>query len=163
MIRKATERDIARIVEIRNSVSENRLSDPGKVTLDDLRWFIANPGIFVWEQDGEVQGFSAGDPCNGNIWALFVDDAYARRGIGTSLLASACSALMDAGYDRIWLTTDPGTRAEKLYRQAGWKTRHRCLIDTHSSMAFTHVFGLESIYHAWAVILKSFARMQEEP
>ncbi|PKA41428.1 GNAT family N-acetyltransferase [Rhizobium sullae] len=121
MIRKATERDIARIVEIRNSVSENRLSDPGKVTLDDLRWFIANPGIFVWEQDGEVQGFSAGDPCNGNIWALFVDDAYARRGIGTSLLASACSALMDAGYDRIWLTTDPGTRAEKLYRQAGWK------------------------------------------
>jgi GNAT superfamily N-acetyltransferase len=112
MIRKAAERDI---------VSENRLSDPGKVTLDDLRWFIANPGIFVWEQDGGVQGFSAGDPCNGNIWALFVDDAHARRGIGTSLLASACSALKDAGYDRIWLTTDPGTRAEKLYRQAGWK------------------------------------------
>ncbi|TDW16817.1 ribosomal protein S18 acetylase RimI-like enzyme [Rhizobium azibense] len=121
MIRKAKERDIVRIVEIRNSVRENRLSDPGKITLDDLRWFIANPGIFVWEQDGEVLGFSAGDPRNGNIWALFVDDAYAKRGIGTALLASACSALKNAGHERIWLTTDPGTRAEKLYRQAGWE------------------------------------------
>ncbi|TCU32394.1 GNAT family N-acetyltransferase [Rhizobium azibense] len=121
MIRKATERDIARIVEIRNSVTENRLSDPGKITLDELRWFIANPGIFVWEQQGDVQGFCAGDPRNGNLWALFVDDAFAKRGIGTALLARACSVLEDAGHDRIWLTTDPKTRAERLYRQAGWE------------------------------------------
>ena len=26
-----------------------------------------------------------------------------------------------AGADRIWLTTDPGTRAEAFYRAAGWR------------------------------------------
>ncbi|KQV10804.1 acetyltransferase [Rhizobium sp. Root1203] len=121
MIRKATESDIARIVEIRSRVRENRLSDPSRVTLDDIRWFIANPGIFVWEQDGDVCGFAAADPRDGFIWALFVDDGYTGRGIGRRLLGRACSTLEDAGFVHMRLTTDPGTRAERLYRKAGWQ------------------------------------------
>jgi hypothetical protein len=48
-IRRAAEQDIARIVESRAGVSENALSDPSKVTLEDIRWFIVNPRILVWE------------------------------------------------------------------------------------------------------------------
>jgi hypothetical protein len=54
LLRRATEDDIARIFEIRNNVRENRLNHPSRVTIDDVRWFIANPGIFVWEEDGRV-------------------------------------------------------------------------------------------------------------
>ena len=31
---------------------------PGMVfNIDDVRWFIANPGIFLWEEDGRVWDF----------------------------------------------------------------------------------------------------------
>ena len=125
MIRRATESDVARIFEIRNSVRENRLNDSSRVTLDDVRWFVANPGIFVWEQDGRVVGFSAADPRNGNIWALFVDAGYERRGIGRLLFEQACNVLRDAGCKRMWLTTAPGTRAAAFYRAAGWRVAGR--------------------------------------
>jgi GNAT superfamily N-acetyltransferase len=121
LLRRATDQDIARIFEIRNGVSENRLSDPTKVTVDHVRWFIANPGIFLWEEDGQVAGFSAADPRNGSIWALFVDQPYEGRGIGQHLFARACTVLEEAGWARMWLTTDPGTRAETFYRLAGWQ------------------------------------------
>ena len=121
MIRRATEADISRIVEIRGAVRENVLRDPSRVTLDDIRWFIANPGIFVWEEGGRIAGFSAADPRNGNIWALFMDAAYERRGIARLLFERACAVLKDAGCQRMWLTTTPGTRAENFYRMAGWQ------------------------------------------
>ena len=119
MIRRATESDIPRIFEIRNNVRENKLSDPSRVTVADTRWFIVNPGIFVWEEDGRIIGFSAADPRNGSIWALFMDRAYEGRGIARALFERACEVLRDAGFKRIWLTTDPGTRAEAFYRAAG--------------------------------------------
>jgi ribosomal protein S18 acetylase RimI-like enzyme len=121
VIRNATEQDIARITEIRNSVRENGLSDPSRVTIEEVRWFIANPGLFVWEEHAHIRGFSAADPRTGNIWALFVDNAQQGRGIGRALLDQACSLLKEAGFDRIWLTTAPGTRAERVYREAGWQ------------------------------------------
>jgi hypothetical protein len=43
--------------------------------------FIDNPGIFVWEEDGGIVGFSAADPRNGSIFALFVDEAYEGRAV----------------------------------------------------------------------------------
>jgi GNAT superfamily N-acetyltransferase len=101
-------------------VRENRLSDPSRVTIDHVRWFIGNPGIFVWEDEGGVVGFSAADPRDGNIWALFMDPAYEGRGIGRALFERACNVLREAGCSRMWLTTDPGTRAEAFYRAAGW-------------------------------------------
>jgi GNAT superfamily N-acetyltransferase len=121
LIRRAIESDIPRITEIRNNVRENKLIDPTRVTIEDLRWFISNPGIFLWEEDGRVVGFSAADPRNGNIWALFMDQAYEGRGIARALLKQACTVLSEAGLKRMWLTTDPGTRAEAFYRAAGWQ------------------------------------------
>jgi GNAT superfamily N-acetyltransferase len=121
MIRNANESDIPRIFEIRGAVHENKLRNPSRVTIEDLRWFIANPGIFVWDQDGRVAGFSIADPRNGSICALFIDPVYERRGYGRRLFERACAVLKTAGCERIWLTTSPGTRAEKFYLKAGWK------------------------------------------
>ena len=120
MIRKATKDDTARIFEIRHSVKENRLRDPKRVTIEDVHWFIDNCGIFVWEEDGEVVGFSAANPRNGYIWALFVVEAYERRGIARALFERACAVLSAANCSRFWLTTSRGTRAERFYRKAGW-------------------------------------------
>jgi GNAT superfamily N-acetyltransferase len=121
MIRNANESDIPRIVEIRGAVHENKLRDPSRVTVEDLRWFIANPGIFVWDEDGRIVGFSAADPRNGNIVALFMDPAYEGHGFGRLLFERACTVLRTAKCERMWLTTSPGTRAEKFYLKAGWK------------------------------------------
>jgi GNAT superfamily N-acetyltransferase len=121
VLRKATERDIPRIFEVRNNVRENKLRDPSRVTIEETQWFIANPGIFVWEEDGRIAGFSAADTRNGSIWALFMDQAYERGGIGRALFQRACAVLKETGFTRMWLTTAPGTRAEAFYRAAGWQ------------------------------------------
>jgi GNAT superfamily N-acetyltransferase len=68
-------------MEIRARVRENTLRDPSRVTMEDVCWFVDNPGIFVWVEDTKVVGFSAADPRNGNIFALFVEEAYEGRGI----------------------------------------------------------------------------------
>jgi GNAT superfamily N-acetyltransferase len=121
LIRNATRVDIGRIMEIRAAVRENKLRDPSRVTVEDVCWFIDNPGIFVWEESGRIVGFSAADPRNGSIFALFVDEAFEGRGIGRVLFERACNVLKDAGCPRMWLTTWPGTRAEQFYRKAGWR------------------------------------------
>ena len=121
MIRNANESDIPRIFEIRGVVHENKLRDPSRVTIEHLRWFIANPGIFVWDEDGRIAGFSIADPRDGSICALFIDPVYEGRGFGRRLFDRACSVLRRTGWKRMWLTTSPGTRAEKFYLKAGWK------------------------------------------
>lgn len=108
-------------MEIRAGVRENRLRDPSRVKLEDVRWYVGNPGLFVWEEDGKIVGFSAADPRNGNIFALFIEEKYEGRGIGRALLERACNVLIEARCPRIWLTTWPGTRAERFYRKAGWR------------------------------------------
>lgn len=108
-------------MEIRAAVRENRLRDPSRVTVEDVCWFVDSPGIFVWEEGGRMVGFSAADPRDGSIFALFVEEAYEGRGIGQALFERACKVLIDAGCPRIWLTTWPGTRAEQFYRKAGWR------------------------------------------
>src|SRR4051794_34458665 len=73
VIRKAMRADIPRIFEIRHAVSENRLSHPDQVSVADCEWYIDNAAFWLWNEDGEVQGFSAADPRDGTIFALFVD------------------------------------------------------------------------------------------
>src|SRR4029079_6310932 len=107
-------------MQIRAEVRENGLRDPSLVTTEDVFWFVDNPGVFLWEEDGSVVGFSAGDPRNGNIFALFVEERYERRGTGKALFERACKVLIDAGCTRMWLTTWPERRGERFYCEAGW-------------------------------------------
>lgn len=119
-IRRARQGDHPRITEIRMGVKENILRDPNRVTIDDYIWFRDNPGVWVWEENGDILGFSAADTRDGSIWALFVDPKHERRGIGRPLFEKALDVLRQDGHRTAWLTTDPGSRAEGFYRAAGW-------------------------------------------
>jgi GNAT superfamily N-acetyltransferase len=119
-IRRAVQNDVRRIMEIRHSVRENRLSDPSLVTSADCAAFIDRSEIWVWTESGTVQGFAAGDTRDGWIWALFVAPEHESRGIGRSLLPLACDTLRHAGYSVAKLSTTGGTRAERFYRTNGW-------------------------------------------
>ena len=121
MIRQALPSDIPRLMEIRGAVRENRLSDPGRVTMADYLWHIDHAPIHVWEDRGLIKGLSAGDPRDGSIWALFVDPAFEGQGIGQALIAVACTSLATAGHRVAKLSTDPGTRAERFYLRNGWR------------------------------------------
>jgi GNAT superfamily N-acetyltransferase len=121
IIRRATEADRERISEIRSAVKENILRDRSRVTPEMITWFLENPGIWLWEEDGKVLGFSAADTRDGSIWALFIDPAHEGRGIGRALFAKALDSLRDAGHREGSLTTQPGSRADRFYQKAGWK------------------------------------------
>jgi GNAT superfamily N-acetyltransferase len=119
MIRKATRADYPRISEIRFVVRENRLSNPASIG-PVVDWLFDNSTFWVWEEDSAIQGFSAADPRDGSIFALFVHPSYERRGIGRALLTLACSVLKESGHAIATLTTEAGTRAERFYRIDGW-------------------------------------------
>src|SRR6185312_246909 len=107
-IRRATDADRARISEIRFAVKENILRDRSRVTDEMVTWFIDNPGIWLWDEDGKVLGFSAADTRDGTIFALFIDPAHEGRGIGRALLGRACDVLREAGHRSATLGTQPG-------------------------------------------------------
>jgi GNAT superfamily N-acetyltransferase len=107
-------------MEIRHSVRENRLSDPNLVTASDCAAFLARSEIWVWVENGVVQGLAAGDTRDGWIWALFVAPGCEGRGIGQALIALACETLRNAGYTVATLSTVEDTRAERFYRTNGW-------------------------------------------
>lgn len=121
MIRRARPQDHARVTEIRSSVTENILRDPSRVTVEMYKWFEQHPGVWVWEEDGRILGFSAADTRDGTIWALFIDPEQEGRGIGRALFAKACDVLRKAGHKTGSLTTQPGSRADRFYQRAGWK------------------------------------------
>lgn len=120
-IRKATREDIPQIKEVRFSVQENRMSDPSSITDQDIEWFIDNAPIWVWDQGGKILGFSAGDPRDGSVWALFVRPESEGQGIGKALFERCCDSLKQSGHKTLTLSTQSGSRAEKFYRAHGWQ------------------------------------------
>lgn len=122
-IRRAMRADVPRIMAIRHSVRENRLSDPNLVTAADCVAFIERSEMWVWEEDGVVQAFAAGDARNGWIFALFVAPGYEGRGIGQKLLPLACDTVREAGYTVATLSTEKDTHAERFYRANGWTAK----------------------------------------
>ena len=122
MIRKAKVSDVPAINHLRLQVRENVLSDPGLVTEQMTREAITRLGRgWVFEENGVIQGFSIALEESRSIWALFVLPSGEGRGIGHQLLDAAVNWLWSRGVDRITLGTDPGTRAEKFYRDRGWR------------------------------------------
>lgn len=119
VIRIASRADLPRITEIRMAVRENVLSRPEKIVAA-VEHLIDRDAFWVFETDGLIHGFSAADPRDGSIFALFMDGASEGRGIARQLLDAACRHLAAAGHARAWLSTDPGTRAERFYRRQGW-------------------------------------------
>lgn len=122
IIREATISDIPGIQIVRNSVRENRLSDPALVPDSDVEDFIMRRGKgWVSEENSQITGFSIVSVIDRNIWALFVHPDHERKGIGRQLHDIMLSWYFSQTNETIWLSTAPGTRAENFYRKAGWK------------------------------------------
>lgn len=120
-LRRATTGDVDQLIRIRGAVQENRLRDPASVKQEDYDWFIGQRRIWVVEVDGHIAGFAAGDPRDGTIWALFVDPSFEGAGLGAMLLAKVCEDLRTDGQTVLHLSTDPGTKAARLYSKLGWE------------------------------------------
>lgn len=121
-IRIASEADIPEMHRIRMSVRENRLQNPARVQPDDYRSMLADRGRgWVAEVDGQMAGFAVADLALANIWALFVDPEFEGLGIGRALHDAMLDWIFAAGAEQVWLTTSPGTRAERFYQTAGWR------------------------------------------
>ncbi len=81
--REAINEDIPRIQVVRNSVKENMLSDPALVSDADCEDYISRRGKgWVCEIDGNIVGFAIADLVDHNIWALFVQPGFDKKGIG---------------------------------------------------------------------------------
>lgn len=121
-IREATVNDIKQIQIVRNSVTENTLSDPTLVTDEDCAEFLTVRGKgWVCEVKNEIVGFSIVDLAGNNIWALFLKPEYEKQGIGRRLHDIMLDWYFQQTTANVWLGTSPGTRAEQFYRKAGWE------------------------------------------
>ncbi len=119
--REAQIKDIPQIQIVRNSVRENTLSNPALVTDEHYLEFITQRGKgWVCEVDREVVGFSIVDLKENNIWALFLNPEFEKRGIGRKLHDLMLDWYFTQTRVPVWLGTSPNTRAEGFYRKAGW-------------------------------------------
>lgn len=120
--RQATSADINAMMKIRNLVSENKLSDPTKVTTQMYLDYLDKLGRgWVCEDDNKVVGFCYADKVNQSIWALFLDPGYEGMGIGKQLLQLAVDYLFSLGAERISLFTEANTHADRFYQAMGWQ------------------------------------------
>jgi GNAT superfamily N-acetyltransferase len=123
-IREATAGDIDAMHRIRMAVRENRLTDPSWLTPEVYRACLSDAGgasTWVCEVDGRPAGFSTARVSERDIWALFVDPGHEGRGIGRALIDVATRWLFERGVAEIELGTTPDTRADRFYRDAGWR------------------------------------------
>ena len=122
-LRDARPEDIPELMSIRNSVRENPLTTMILTAAHYERAMTSEGRMWVACVDDTIAGFVNARHVHGDIWALFVREAYERRGIARALMDVAESRMFSQGLGEIHLTTGPGTRAERLYRARGWKQR----------------------------------------
>ena len=120
-LREAVLSDISAMQRIRHSVRENRLVSTSISDLE-VRESIEKTGRgWVIEVEGEIVAFAIGNAETGNVWALFVHPTHEYRGYGRLLHDTMVEWLFSRGLERLWLTTEPGTRAQRFYEAAGWE------------------------------------------
>lgn len=121
LIREAKIDDIIQLHIVRNSVLENKLTDPAKVIVNDYVEYLTERGMgWVCEVDKEIVGFAIIDLLKNNIWALFVTPTFEQKGIGRRLHNTMLTWYFTQTQENVWLTTSAGTRAELFYAKSGW-------------------------------------------
>jgi GNAT superfamily N-acetyltransferase len=87
-------------------------------------------GLFVWDHDALIRGFSAYGPARdtdpaaleaGQLLALYLDEEIVGRGAGRALHDAALEALHAAGFDRalLWVLEN-NARGHAFYVRQGW-------------------------------------------
>lgn len=121
-LRQAERHDVPGIQRVRHAVKENRLNS-GVITDADVLDAIERTGRgWVMEVEAQIVGFAVGNGQTGNVWALFVDPAHEGQGHGRRLHDTMVGWMWSCGLSLLWLSTEPGTRAERFYARAGWQT-----------------------------------------
>ncbi|MGE3164050.1 MAG: GNAT family N-acetyltransferase [Planctomycetota bacterium] len=123
MLRQAMLEDIPGMHRVRLSVRENPLTSSAireehyvpEITVTGRGWVITEAKVVV--------AFAVGNRDTKNIWALFVHPQHEGKGYGRRLHAAMVEWLFSQGVQCIWLSTDPGTRAQRFYEAAGWSFR----------------------------------------
>jgi GNAT superfamily N-acetyltransferase len=139
--REAKIEDIGQIQIVRNSVKENILSNPNLVTDKDCEIFLTIRGKgWVCEIDGKIIGFAIADLQDNNIWALFLQPEFEKKGIGKQLHKIMLDWYFTQTKHKVWLGTSFNTRAEHFYRKAGWQE-----VGTHG----TREIKFEMTYESW--------------
>lgn len=133
---QATVDDIPAMSRIRLAVNENRLRDPGRVTLQMYEDFLERDGRgWVAQIDGVTVAFSYANRLDGSIWALFVDPEHEGKGLAKALLGLATAWLFEAGFAEITLDTGAGTRADLFYARQGWNRGDAGAADVRYTLA----------------------------
>lgn len=160
--RLATEADIPAMSAIRLAVTENRLRDPGRVTLAMYRDYLGRLGrSWVCEDDGAIAGFASADRAQGSIWALFIDPAREGKGIGKRLLALAVEDLFEQGHEQIVLSTGADTRADIFYESQGWergKMKDDIEVQYSLRRAREQPWANENLYEASVPVFRRYLR-----
>lgn len=104
---------------------ENRLSDPHSIAAPDYEPYIADGRCWVAEEPRAILGFAALDAAAASVWVLFVAPQAEGRGAGRLLLDTLVAEARRRTLPELRLTTAHGTRAERLYRAAGWSVAGR--------------------------------------
>jgi putative glutamine amidotransferase len=122
VLRQAMRDDLPDLLRVRYAVSENRPSRiiPDSQVIEELE--LTGRG-WVIELDGVIAAFAIGDAVTGSVFALFVDPSHQGHGYGRRLHDTVVEWLWSRGLDRIWLNTQPGTRAQLFYEKLGWQCR----------------------------------------
>jgi GNAT superfamily N-acetyltransferase len=121
VIRSGCAGDIEQLHQIRLAVTENSLLDPAQISEADYLRHMNQPGFWVAEAAGWVVGFGSLGLDGASLWALFVDPHHARQGIGGALHDALLALARARNIERLWLTTAPGTKAERFYVKRGWR------------------------------------------
>lgn len=119
-LRLAQRDDVAQIQRVRHSVRENRLTSRAIADAEVVDAIERTGRGWVVEIDGRIVGFAIGNAESGNIWALFVEPEHEGRGVGRRLHDAMVAWLWSRGVQRLWLSTEAGTRAQRFYEAAGW-------------------------------------------
>ncbi len=120
-IRQATIADIPQIQRVRNAVKENTLSDPALVPDADVDDYIMRRGRGWVSVEGDyITGFAIVSLLDKNVWALFIEPGFDRKGTGRILHDTMMDWYFEQTNETVWLSTTPETRAAAFYRKAGW-------------------------------------------
>lgn len=120
VLREARREDVAAMHRVRMSVLENRLVSRVLSEGDYVQAIEVDGRGWVVECEGAIVAFAVGSSTSGNLWALFVHPAHEAQGHGRRLHDAMVAWLWQRGLERLWLTTEPGTRAQRFYERAGW-------------------------------------------